>query len=418
MIFIFPSTVLAEVPSTGWTGHGIYLLNNYNIHLKEVNIDIIVNPDQTSTVEAEYTLENKEDKMVSVHFGVPEHEVGLQGMLSWVLPYRYGNNKVSGKAINEQVEGLNEEYDNWRTWHAPFQPGEERTAKIAYQVDNKYISAGKYLISFQLDHIYSWKGEPNKINVNIHFDNKETEVYNFDNEFSIQPHTIEENFTMKWSLDSIEKNQSIDFAYYYMDREIISFLRFNGSSAVKSIVGAYENENYTEVIQRGREYIKKPQGESFQNEVYFLMADSYLQTGQPEKSLIIYELIEGQPIFKEELQEKIQHMITYNKVNCYLETGEYKTLYELLLDIQEDDKYGLVYQDWVQRQIQEVPQEIIDQVTEENRELKGFEKLKADILGGKYNTLILIISALIGIVSIVSYSVYKKKKDRSTLFKK
>lgn len=418
LLFVFSSTVFAQTPSTGWTGHGLYLLNDADVYLKQANIDIVVNSDQTSTVTAEYRLENKEDKIVNVYFGVPEHEVQLQEMVSWVLPYRYGNSKLSGKEVNDQVQGVDIDYNHWRTWHAPFQPGEERTVKITYQVDNKYISEGKYLISFQLDHIHSWKGDPDKIDINVYFDNKETKVYNFGNEFSMEPDRIGESFTMNWSFDSNKKTQSIDFAYYYMDHEIINFLKANDSSLVKSIAEAYENGSYTEVIQKGKEYIKNPQGGNFQNEVYFLMASSYLQTGQPEESLIIYELIEGEALFKKELQEKIQHMIAYNKINCYLEIGEYKTLYELLLEMQEDDSYGPVYQDWVQRKTTEIPQEVVDQVIEENKELEGLKKIKAEVLSGKYDTITIIILAFIGMLSIVSYSVYRKKKDKNTLFKK
>lgn len=427
-IFIFPSTVLAkeDIPSTGWTGHGLYLLGNNNIHLNKVDIHITVNADRTSTVVAEYELQNKENKMVNAYFGVPEHEVELQEFESQVtrktqdgvLSYRYGNDRVSGDKINEKVKGLNTDYKEWRTWYAPFEAGEKRTIKISYKVKNKEISNGRYFISFQLDHINSWKGSPKDIHVNVYFDNKEVKAYNFGKVFRIKPDKIEENFTLKWSFDSIENNESIDFDYYYVDREIIEFLKSEGSSRVKAIAVAYGNKEYAQVIQQGKEYIQSSQGENFQKEIYFLMADAYLQLGQPEESLILYELIEGEPIFYKGLQQKAQDFIGYNKINCYLQNKDYKDMYQLILKIQEDKDYNFIFKDWANQQTSEIPQKIIEQVQEENRKPEGLEKLRLEISSGKYNNIIMIALGILALIISIFYIRYKRKKDKNTLFKK
>lgn len=419
-IFIFPSTVLAkeDIPSTGWTGHGLYLLGNQNIHLNKVDINMSVNADQTSTVEAEYELENKEDKTVNAYLGVPEHEAPFIEFSSWVSPYYYGNSKVSGNKINQEVKNLKGNYKNWRTWYAPFQAGENRTVKISYKVENKEISNGRYFISFQLDHINSWKGSPKDIHVNVYFDNKEVKAYNFGRVFRIKPDKIEENFTLKWSFDSIENNESIDFDYYYVDREIVEFLKSKGSSRVSAIATAYENEEYAQVIQQGKEYIQSSQGENFQKEIYFLMADAYLQLGQPEESLILYELIEGEPIFYEGLQQKAQDFIVYNKINCYLQNKDYKDMYQLILKIQKDKDYNFIFKDWANQQTSEIPQKIIEQVQKENRKPGGLEKLRLEISSGKYNNIIMIALGILALIISIFYIRYKRKKDKNTLFKK
>src|SRR5699024_6896454 len=168
-----------------------------------------------------------------------------------------------------------------------------------------------------LHHINSWNGNPEDININVYFDNREVKVYNFGNEFSMLPQNVDENFTFQWSLDTIdEENDSIDFDYYTIDHEILNYLKSRNSNRIVELVGEYEEENYQEVIDLGKSYIQSPSGEESQREIYFLMADAYLQVGQPGDSLVIYELLKGEKIFYEGIEEKIQEFITYNKINA------------------------------------------------------------------------------------------------------
>ncbi|WP_213818182.1 tetratricopeptide repeat protein [Garciella nitratireducens] len=430
LVFFFAFCNIAfakeDTLSSGWTGHGLYLLGDENISLNKVDINILVNDDRTSLVFAGYELENKQNKMVNAYLGVPEHEVNLQEFESRVtrkiqndiLSYRYGNYKVSGQEINKRIKRSNVNYKGWRTWYAPFEPGEKRTVKISYKVENKEISNGRYLISFQLEHINTWKGNPKNIHVKVSFDNQEVKPYNFGNTFSIKPDSIQDNFTLNWNLDSLQKDQSIDFDYYYIDQEISNFLKSATSSNLKSIARAYESKEYSQVIEQGKKYIENSKGENFQKEVYFLMADAYLQLGQPEESLILYELIEGEPIFYKGFQQKVQEFITYNKIKCYLQKEDYKTMYRLILKIQEDKTYNFIFKDWAKKETKEIPIETIKQVEKENREPNVVEKLYLRISNGKHNNIMMIILGVFLFLMSVFYIRYKRKKEKNTLFKK
>lgn len=415
-VLIFPSTALAEIQSTGWTGHGLYLIQGNNMNLNKVNINISINNDQTASIDAEYEVENTTDQTINAYFGVPEHEVELKNFKSWVSPYEYYSKKVSGDSINEQIQGLDKDYNNWRTWPSPFKPGEKRLVRYTYQVDNKLVSDSKYLISYQMDHINFWQGNPD-VNVIVNFDNNEVKIYNFGNEFSIKPE-LEEDFTLKWSFDTIENDASIDFDYYSVDYEILSFLDANSSNRINKIVSAYKSKDYTNVIQLGKEYIQNPEDEKLQKEIYFLMADAYLQEDQPEESLIIYKLVEEETIFYEGIQEKLQHLITYNRIKCFFKTEDYKTLYRILSEVKEDNSYSFIYQDWAESQIDKIPQEVIDEVIEEDRVPEGFEKLKLEFINGEYNTIILIAGGVIFVAYTIIHSIIRKKKGKKFLFRK
>lgn len=417
LTLIFPSPAFADIPSTGWTGHGLYLLKDDNIYVNSIEIDIIINNDQTTTVEAKYELENKEDNTISVYMGVPEHEVELQNFTSKVLPYRYGNKKVSGSAINSQIKDLKVNYNNWRTWYAPFQAKEKRTVEFTYKVDNKYISEGRYLISYQMDHIKSWKGKPQNVHVKIHFEDKEVKIYNFGSEFSVQP-KVKEDFTLEWSFKDFAGNESIDFDYYFVNDEIIKYLEKHSSSKIKNITNAYVSKDYPQVIQLGKEYLQSSEGGQLQREIYFLMADAYERTGQPEESLIVYQLIEGNPGFHEGIQEKMQQLITYNRVLDYYQIEDYKQMYRLLSQVKEDPQYSFIYKDWAEKQMKTIPTEELNKIIEEEREYHGIEKIIRDFTNGVYNNYILIgLGGLIGIGGAINM-IRKKKNDKKSLFKK
>lgn len=416
ILLIFPASVSAQIQSTGWTGHGLYLIQGENLHLKEVDINISINSDQTASVDAEYEVENISDQTIYGYFGVPEEETELKNFKSWVSPYEYNAKKVGGDTINNQIQGLKKQYPIWNTWASPFKAEEKRSIRYTYQVENQLLSESKYLISYQLDHINFWQGQPD-VSVTVNFDNKQVKIYNFGKEFSIQPE-LKEDFTLKWTFDKLQEEKSIDFDYYDVDYEIIHFFDSLSSQRVKKIVHAYKNKNYKQVIQLGKEYIKSPEDEQLQKEIYFLMADAYLQIDQAEESLIIYELLEKETLFQEALQEKLQHLITYNKIECYFKTEDFKALYRLLNKARTEDHYSFIYQDWAKSQIQKIPQEIIDEVTEEDREPVGFEKIKVNFINGEYNIILLITIGAIAIIYILGRSIMKKKKKKDFLFRK
>ena len=413
---IFPLPALAQIQSTGWTGHGLYLIQGEDINLNKVDIDISINADQTASIDAEYEVENISDETINAYFGVPEHEIELKNFKSWISPYEYHAKKVSGDTINEQIQGLKKEYTNWRAWPSPFKAGEKRTIRYTYQVENKLLTDSKYLISYQLDHINFWKGNPN-VHVRVSFDNNQVKIYNFGKEFSIKPE-LKEDFILEWSFDNIDKEESIDFDYYSVDYEILNFFDSTRLNSVNKIVSAYKNKDYIEVIQLGKDYIQNPEDDQLQKEIYFLMADAYLQVDQPEESLVIYELLEQEALFHEGIQEKLQHLITYNKIKCYFKTEDFKALYRLVNKVRKDDSYSFIYQDWAETQTHKIPQEIIDEVIEEDRVPKGFEKIKLEFISGKYNIIILIIGGVLTIVYIIIYSIIKKRKDKKFLFRK
>lgn len=381
-----------------------------------MDIGITLNNDQTSSIDMEYVLVNKSKNTVQVTLGVPEHEVEFKNFYSWVSPYEYRSTKVKGDTINSQIPNLKREYTHWRIFSTPFKEGEERIARVSYNVDNHYLSEGRTLISFLLDHIRTWEGNP-KVNVSVFFDSNEVKVYNFGKEFSIQPQ-VDDKLNLRWTLDRIDGEESIDFDYFSVDYEIIKFLKAQKSSRIQRIVTAYERKDYTEVVDLGKEYIKNPENDQLQKEIYFIMADAYLQVGQPEESLVIYQLIESESMFYQGIQDKVQDFIIFNRVNGYLETEDYKTLYRLLATIIDNDNYSFIFQDWAKKQVDRIPREIVDQVIQEDRVPEGFEKILLDIQEGKYNTSILVIFGILFVVLPILHSIRKKKRDKKFLFRK
>ena len=100
MIFIFPINTFAKIEPTGWTGHGLYMIQGDGLLLRSVNISISINSDQTATIEREYEVENNTRE--TIHgFCVPEHEVNYE-FKSWITPMLIII-KISGNSINKQI---------------------------------------------------------------------------------------------------------------------------------------------------------------------------------------------------------------------------------------------------------------------------------------------------------------------------
>ena len=148
------------------------------------------------------------------------------------------------------------------------------------------------------------------------------------------------------------------------------------------------------------------------------MADAYLQIQQPEESLILYQLIENEPMFYEGIQEKVQQFITYNQIKGYLESEDYKTLYRTLVTIIGNGDYSFVFQDWAEKQVERIPREIVQEVIQEDRVPEGMEKIFLDIKEGKYNTIILITLGILFVGFSTLYTLRKKKRDKKFLFRK
>ncbi len=416
IFLVFSTSASAEIESTGWTGHGLYVIQGEKLILDSADISISINSDQTATIDAEYVVENNTKDTIHGYFGVPEHEIELMNFKSWISPYAYNNKKVSGSSINKQIKGLTKDYNNWRTWASPFKPGEKRTIRFTYRVENKLLKDSQYLISYQMDHIKYWQGKPN-INIEVHFDNEEVKIYNFGNKFSIKP-DLGEDFTLKWSLNNIENNTSVDFDYYPVDFEIINYLGSVSTNRVMGIVNAYKNKDYNTVIQLGKEYIKTPEDDKLQKGIYFIMAESYLREEQPEESLIIYKLLEGDIIFNPGIQEKVEHLITYNKIMSYSKLEDYKSLYRLLKETKNDETYSFIYRDWTEKQINKISKEIIQEVEEEDWIPEGMEKFKLELMEGEYNKEVLIIGGTLIIAIAIFRFIVVKKKDKKFLFRK
>ncbi|HHT50459.1 MAG TPA: hypothetical protein GXZ78_03160 [Eubacteriaceae bacterium] len=416
MIFIFPINTFAKIEPTGWTGHGLYMIQGDGLILRSVNISISINSDQTATIEGEYEVENNTRETIHGFFGVPEHEVELMNFKSWITPYAYNNKKISGNSINKQIKGLKSDYKNWRTWASPFKSGDKRTVIFTYKVENKLLSDSQYLISYQMDHINYWQGKPS-VNVEVYFDSEEVKIYNFGNQFSIKP-DLGEDFTLKWDLNNVEENSSIDFDYYPVDFEILNYLNSISTDRTKEIISAYKYKDYQKVLELSKEYIKTPENDKLQKGIYFILADSYLKEGSPEESLIIYKLIEGDTIFYQGIQEKVDQLITYNKTRCYSILKDYKTQYRLLKEIRNDESYSFIYRDWAENQINKIPKEVIQEVDEEDRVPEGLEKFRLELIDGKYNMEILVISGVIIVVSTIFSIIIRKRKDKKFLFRK
>lgn len=414
LIIISPKSAMAKLPSTGWTGQGLYLLQDNKIQLNTIDINITINENQQAQVEAQYELINKEDKTINVFMGVPEHQISFESFSSKVLPYRYGNKKSNGANINKEVAGdIKVNFDNWRTWYAPFKAGEKRIVELNYSVDNKYISDGKYLISYRMEGIKSWMGNPKEVTMKVNFSDKDIKVYNFGSEYSIKPE-LEDNYSLKWNFKNFNGDESIDFDYYSVDYEIMKFLGTIQSAKINNIRKAYENKDYNNVIKLSKEYLEGSESPEFQREIYFLLADAYEKTGQAEESLIIYELIQGELGFYEGLQEKIKQVTTYNKIKNYLQLEDYKSLYNITMEVKRDKNYSFIYKGWAEDKRNQIPQEERDRIIEELREPEGFEKIMKNFMDGVYNLYIIIFIGVV--ILIISFlNIKKKRKDSKRL---
>ena len=111
-------------------------------------------------------------------------------------------------------------------------------------------------------------------------------------------------------------------------------------------------------------------------------------------------------------------MITYNKTRCYSILKDYKTQYRLLKEIRNDESYSFIYRDWAENQINKIPKEVIQEVDEEDRVPEGLEKFRLELIDGKYNMEILVISGVIIVVSTIFSIIIRKRKDKKFLFRK
>ena len=110
-------------------------------------------------------------------------------------------------------------------------------------------------------------GKPS-VNVEVYFDSEEVKIYNFGNQFSIKP-DLGEDFTLKWDLNNVEENSSIDFDYYPVDFEILNYLNSISTDRTKEIISAYKYKDYQKVLELSKEYIKTPENDKLQKNLFY-----------------------------------------------------------------------------------------------------------------------------------------------------
>ena len=310
---------------------GLHLLKGENLALTNVEISVVVNDRNTSTVNASYEITNTGSENTSVYMAMPLTGKTMTDSTYRFTPYKYNSVLVSGDQINSMVQGVSVQYDMWRAYsfEVPIGAGETKTASISYNIENGSTEDGKMFYSIHLDHIKSWLSQPENVSVTVSFNPKTVKAYNFDSSFEPEPTEISDQFILTWVfVEEIPDN--IRFQYSIVDEIIKDTLRSQGNEELIAFVHAVESRDHGKVVELGKEYVQKAEEPKIQSMVYLLMADSYLFLKNYSQTLAIYELLGATTTDYGGLDNPIQTKVLLNRLTCLANTKDYETLYDLI----------------------------------------------------------------------------------------
>ncbi|MFZ7120043.1 MAG: hypothetical protein ACOWWH_03740 [Eubacteriaceae bacterium] len=413
MLIVLSSSVSAS--EDNYVFKGLYLINGENIQLNKVDINISVENASTSTVSASYEITNVGEELQYVYLGTPMTNLKMTNFKSKFTPYLYKSVISSGDKINSMIQDLDVDFANWRTYSIPLalKVGETKTAEINYSIENYQEYSGKAVFNLDLDHLAVWGSLKEEITIKINFNPRTVKLYNFDNNFNIEPQEMTTEYTYIWNLSDYTKAKEINFNYYFVDGEILNQLEKINSSQVDSMIKNYNKKEYDKVISIGKKYISSDNSSKYQNKVYILMVDSYIALKKYEEALLIYDLIETGTSDFGDIGEKIEEKFSYNKVICYKGLEQYEDMYDL---IQYEINYGNLNSyiiGWFEKQEKTIPEDVMIEIKESRKELSSVEKYFKKFMQGEYSKAFYIGAIIIILfITIILYIIRKRRKNK------
>ncbi|MBF7097736.1 tetratricopeptide repeat protein [Alkalibacter mobilis] len=393
---------------------GLYLIKGENVELSQVDISISVKNEETSTVTATYEATNTGSDTTSILMGVPLTELSMTDVKFRFSPYLYNSTIVSGDKINSLINNMSVNYASWRTFsfEIALKSGETKTASVTYTTENYSSEDGRLGFNIDLDHLASWSDKPKKVRINASFDPRTVQIYNFDNEFSIEPTEMSPQYNLTWEFDDVTELKEITFNYFPVDEKIKDEIIKGGDGELQEFVTAYETRNYPEVIKIGKEYVKRSQDDKVQNLVYLLMADAYTAQKDYTQTLAIYELITTSDIDYGDLKDRIENKIFINKIISMENLKNYEEMYDLIIYEQSKTNLGAYFEDWLDNAYNRIPEEDLEALIEERKPPTKFEMFLDDFLSGNFTVILIAASIGIVILLIIIYFIRRKRKNK------
>lgn len=401
--------------------NGLYLIDG-QVELSGVEINVTVDALNKSSITASYSMINNTEETQRLTLGTPITDLKIDGYTSQFVffpddsskrrSYKYNSVIVSGSKVNPNIEEVNVDFDNWRNYNIAMtlKPGDTATAKISYNTENKHEDLGQVLFDMDMNHLRTWSKEPKNVQINVGFNARSIEMYNFDNYFSIEPTEISPEYGYSWRRSGKDAFKEIRFSYYFVDEVIERDLKAIKSNQINKMISSYNNGEYQKAIDAGNSYIASSKDKKNQGKVYLIMADAYMQSKKFDKALVVYDLIETDMSNFGTLEKKIAEKILVNKVEAYRRLKQYEAMYDLI-DYQVNYNNSNSYLDtWLTAQLELIPENQLEKLRESRKEPSSVEKVVRKFMQGHFYTYLFIGLGLIILITIVVIMIRKKKR--------
>jgi len=412
------------------------ILNEENVQMISYKAYIKADSRTAQTI-ASIVLKNTSDEEVKIMAGLPSHiNQGTVKINNLQVIMDGVRQRISTRRNRTKAEDAGE-LDlppNWITWTVSLKPKEAKVIDIEYTTENKKADNGTIEINIPLEYISLWYSTPQIVEVTVDVGNGLP--YMFEPNPSVLPHEYDEKGKLTWIYENNFPSGNIQLFYRPVNQLAADYIttQAQGSKSVSSIVKAFTNKSYSQVIDQIDQYIETREDDTLKNELMFLKAVSYHELLQTAEAVDIYEQLESQPIFGE-LEGTFKNKIIYDKYNHMksLMTDE-NTLYEYLNSSKNFIMDNAIFIMWVEEELNQlssfikIPEkehepseaETLPQETEDKEEKKENEKLVRSVTIGNYEisveTLFLGILAIVIILTTIISRRRKRRKSRYYYF--
>ncbi|RBP63843.1 hypothetical protein DES36_10961 [Alkalibaculum bacchi] len=401
--------------------NGLYLIDG-QVELTGVEIDITVDALNKSSVTASYSMKNNTKETQLLTLGTPITDLKVDGYTSEFVffpddpgkrrSFKYNSVIVNGSKVNPSIEEVSVDFDNWKNYNIAMtlKPGEAAMAKVSYNTENKHENLGQVLFDMDMNHLRTWSKEPKNIQINVGFNARSIEMYNFDNYFSIEPTKISSEYGYYWKRSGRDAFKEIRFSYYFVDEVIERELKAIKSNQINKMISSFNSGEYEKAIDAGNSYISSSKDEKDQSKVYLVMADAYMQSKKFDKALVVYDLIETDMSNFDTLEKKITEKILVNKVEAYRGLKEYEAMYDLI-DYQVNYSNSNSYLDtWLSAQLELIPEKQLEKLRESRKEPSSVEKVVRKFMQGDFYIYLFVGLGLVILLTIIVIMIRKKKR--------
>lgn len=397
---------------------GLYLIQGDNLEVSQVDITVVVNDRETSTVKATYEVTNTGEENTSVYMAMPVSGKTITETTYRFSPYLYNSVLVSGDRINGQIQGVAVDYEMWRAFSfaVSLQAGETKTASVSYKVNNGAVENGRLNLSVDLSHLESWLDEPESVHVGVSFDARTVKPYNFDGAFSPEPTEMSDSYILSWDFGEGESLETIRFSYSFIDDVIKDELNGQGKSLLSNFVTAYSNRDYETALELGKEYVQSSENARIQSLTYLLMADCYLALGNYDQTMAVYELLGASGTDFGELDGPIQKKILLNRLVCLEKNKDYEMLYDTIVYEQTNPDQNYYIQTILEDTYLRIPEEVLEQLVEDRKPPSRLESMLNRFLAGEYAKVMIGAFALVMVVVVIILFIRRKRKKQNFFY--